>query len=293
MSDKVVLGIHSHVDPNTQGSFNQFVDGHAWISVTRNGQTTFHGLWPDDHPRVEDNGPRSDIREGMEARSTPSASRFYELTPEQVKRLDQALGENVTWSYGNTCASWATSTVNNVTGQSLDAGELMFTDTPRELIESIRKAERLQPTSPSQPQPAAERPETSIPSLSDASNSLHQQALAGVHALDASLGRASDESSQRMAASLTQLARTQGLDRIDHVVLGLPTGQSPRPENIFVVQGALDDPGHLRAHINIEAALQQPVAESLRQIHQLGRQLAASPQQAEPALEEIQRRQMV
>jgi hypothetical protein len=293
MSDKVVLGIHSHVDPNTQGSFNQFVDGHAWISVTRDGQTTFHGLWPDDHPRVEDNGPRSDIREGMEARSTPSASRFYELTPEQVKRLDQALGENVTWSYGNTCASWATSTVNNVTGQSLDAGELMFTDTPRELIESIRKAERLQPTSPSQPQPAAERPETSIPSLSDASNSLHQQALAGVHALDASLGRASDESSQRMAASLTQLARTQGLDRIDHVVLGLPTGQSPRPENIFVVQGALDDPGHLRARINIEAALQQPVAESLRQIHQLDRQLAASPQQAEPALEEIQRRQMV
>lgn len=293
MSDKVVLGIHSHVDPNTQGSFNQFVDGHAWISVTRDGQTTFHGLWPDDHPRVEDNGPRSDIREGMEARSTPSASRFYELTPEQVKRLDQALGENVTWSYGNTCASWATSTVNNVTGQSLDAGELMFTDTPRELIESIRKAERLQPTSPSQPQPAAERPETSIPSLSDASNSLHQQALAGVHALDASLGRASDESSQRMAASLTQLARTQGLDRIDHVVLGLPTGQSPRPENIFVVQGALDDPGHLRARINIEATLQQPVAESLRQIHQLDRQLAASPQQAEPALEEIQRRQMV
>jgi hypothetical protein len=293
MSDKVVLGIHSHVDPNTQGSFNQFVDGHAWISVTRDGQTTFHGLWPDDHPRVEDNGPRSDIREGMEARSTPSASRFYELTPEQVKRLDQALGENVTWSYGNTCASWATSTVNNVTGQSLDASELMFTDTPRELIESIRKAERLQPTSPSQPQPAAERPETSIPSLSDASNSLHQQALAGVHALDASLGRASDESSQRMAASLTQLARTQGLDRIDHVVLGLPTGQSPRPENIFVVQGALDDPGHLRAHINIEAALQQPVAESLRQIHQLDRQLATSPPQVEPALEEIQRRQMV
>jgi len=179
----------------------------------------------------------------MEARSTPSASRFYELTPEQVKRLDQALGENVTWSYGNTCASWATSTVNNVTGQSLDAGELLFTDTPRELIESIRKAERVQPTSPSQPQPAAERPETSIPSLSDASESLHQQALAGVHALDVSLGRASDQSSQRMAASLTQLARAEGLERIDHVVLGSPSGQPPRPEDIFVVQGAMDDPG--------------------------------------------------
>ena len=47
------------------------------------------------------------------------------------------------------------------------------------------------------------------------------------------------------------------------------------------------------AHINIETALQPPVAESLRQIHQLDKQLAASPQQAEPALEETQRRQMV
>ena len=45
--DRVVLGIHSHVDPNTEGSFNQFVDGHAWISVTRNGQTETYGLWPD------------------------------------------------------------------------------------------------------------------------------------------------------------------------------------------------------------------------------------------------------
>lgn len=44
MSDKVVLGIHSHVDPNTQGSFNQFVDGHAWISVTRNGQAPADGV---------------------------------------------------------------------------------------------------------------------------------------------------------------------------------------------------------------------------------------------------------
>lgn len=52
MSDKVVLGIHSHVDPNTQGSFNQFVDGHAWISVTRNGQTTIRALRTMAHVRT-------------------------------------------------------------------------------------------------------------------------------------------------------------------------------------------------------------------------------------------------
>ena len=56
--DKIVLGIHSRVDPNTEGYFNEFIDGHAWISVTRNGRTETYGLWPDDHPNpnVKDNG---------------------------------------------------------------------------------------------------------------------------------------------------------------------------------------------------------------------------------------------
>lgn len=42
--DRVVPGIHSHVDPRTEGSFNRFIDGHAWISVTRNDRTETYGL---------------------------------------------------------------------------------------------------------------------------------------------------------------------------------------------------------------------------------------------------------
>lgn len=297
MTSKVILGIHSHVDPSTQGSFNQFVDGHAWISVTRDGQTQYYGLWPDQHPRVEDNGPATDIREGMESRSRASASRYYALTPEQVKRLDQALSENVTWSYTNTCASWATATTSSVTGHTLDAGELMLTDTPRELIESIRKAERVDPTSPLHPQTPMEpaNQPSSGSSLSETSRSLHQQAINGVHALDASMNRRPDESSDRMAASLALLARSHGLDRIDHVVLGNPVGPAPGVRNVFVVEGDLSNPAHRRAQMDVHAAVHATVEESIGKLQQVEARIAASRELSQPdqTLDEIQQRPRV
>lgn len=230
----------------------------------------------------------------METRFRSSASRYYELTPAQEKQLDQALSENVAWAYTNTCASWAT--VSEVTGQELDAGELMLTDTPRELIESIRKAERLEPTTPANPQPPPEPRQqgSSTGSLSDTSLSLHQQAIEGVHKLDAAMARQPDQSSERMAASLANLARAQGLERIDHVVVGKPTGPSSDSQNVFVIQGALDDPAHRRAHMGIDAAVHTSVDDSIRQLQQIDRQQAAATV-AEPAqvLEEVQHRRLV
>lgn len=79
MTDNAVLGIHSQIHPDTQGSFQQFVDGHAWISVSHGGETRHYGLWPDGHREVPDNGDETDIREGIEAGSIPSASRYFEL----------------------------------------------------------------------------------------------------------------------------------------------------------------------------------------------------------------------
>ncbi len=286
MPDKVVLGVHSRVDPNTVGSADQFVDGHSWLSVTRNGATQYYGLWPDDHPRVVDNGPGTDIRVGMEARSTPTASRYYELTPEQVAKLDSALRENVAWGLTNTCASWASETAAKVTGKRLDAGEFLITDTPRELIKSIREAEKREPTSPSHPLPPPDPKEksSSLRSLGDASTQLHQQATAGVHRLDAAMGRAPDESSERMSASLANLARSHGLDRIDHVVLSAGNAQTPPGQNVFVVQGRLDDPAHLRAQMSTNLAVQTPVNESLQQLQKMDQQLAESRVQQDPAL---------
>lgn len=162
MDAKVVLGIHSHVSTETEGSFNQFVDGHAWISVNREGGTEFYGLWPDTHPNIEDNGPESDIRRGLESGHPAIASRYYELSSAQTERLETALSANIEWRYTNTCASWASETVEHVTGERVKADDVLGLETPRQLIESIRELERVQRTSPDTPRP----PEAGAPSKS-------------------------------------------------------------------------------------------------------------------------------
>lgn len=283
MTDKVVLGIHSQVDPNAQGSVDQLTSGHAWISVTRgNNPPEYYGLWPDAHPRfagdaVASDPNATDIRRGLEAGSNPTASRYYELTPEQATNLEARLRENVTWGYTNTCASWASETVSKVTGQNVSASEYFITGTPRELIRSINELERTLPTSPSDPVKPSEINRSSSfgaldspagtqqahAALANTEQPLHMQAKAAVGQLDAQLGRVPDANSNRMAASAALLASQSGLDRIDHVVLSTGNDRVKAGENMIVMQGGLNDPARLSAHMKTSDALAAPVEHSL------------------------------
>jgi Lipase (class 3) len=110
-------------------------------------------------------------------------------------------------------------------------------------------------------------------------HAMYGQIRAGVHALDASVGRAPDAASDRLSASLLVQAKQHGLDRVDHVLRSVQTPQLSEGENIFAVQGALNDPGHLRTHVNTRAVLGVPVEESFRQVEALN-QRQAEPQQA-------------
>ncbi|OOG47799.1 hypothetical protein B0E50_10110 [Rhodanobacter sp. C01] len=72
-----------------------------------------------------------------------------------------------------------------------------------------------------QPAPAATL-HTAPPRLNDPSHpdhALYLQALDGVHKIDNSMGRTSDQYSANLAAALTVAAKTQGLTRIDAVAL--------------------------------------------------------------------------
>lgn len=113
---------------------------------------------------------------------------------------------------------------------------------------------------------------------------LLDQARSAVQRLDASLGRTSDEVSDRMSASLAGLARENGLTRIDHVVLNTRTERDAAGERVFVVQGALSDPAHLRAHMGTEQAIAAPVQESIQRLQELERRqsLAQMPEQGAP-----------
>ncbi len=101
---------------------------------------------------------------------------------------------------------------------------------------------------------------------------LHQQSSDAVRKLDESMGRNTDVNSDRMAASLTVLAKQEGIQRIDNVVLSRGNDIAKAGENVIVVQGKLDDPSHTRAHMSTQQAVNTPVAESFRQLDTLNTQ---------------------
>jgi len=146
---RTILGIHS----NVAGSKPGFSDGHAWISITRVGITTFYGLWPDKHPVTINNGNKTDIRINLEARAIGLANRYYLLSPAQSKKLDLEIKKNVAWTYTNTCASWASDVVNEVLFIDIDADDYMGFETPRELGKSIIELEKTNPSSRLNPVP--------------------------------------------------------------------------------------------------------------------------------------------
>lgn len=114
---------------------------------------------------------------------------------------------------------------------------------------------------------------------------LYQQVRGHVTALDAKLGREFDETSERMTLSLVALAKENRLERADHVVLSDATGASTAGQRVFVVQGELNDPAHLRASMATDIAVQAPAEQSLRQLANVSQeqqlQAAAVSQQAE------------
>lgn len=115
-------------------------------------------------------------------------------------------------------------------------------------------------------------------------HALYQQALTGVHQHDAKLGRTPDDMSERMAASLTALAKENGLSRIDHVVFSVDTGRGVKAgENVFVVRGELGNPAADRAHMKTEVAVNTSVQDSFQKLDVLSQQQAqdASQQQTQ------------
>ncbi|WP_192280737.1 hypothetical protein [Xanthomonas sp. XNM01] len=59
--------------------------------------------------------------------------------------------------YTNTCASWASDTAHRVTGERVNASELLgVTDTPRQLGKSIKELEEPRATAPDSPQTQGE-----------------------------------------------------------------------------------------------------------------------------------------
>jgi hypothetical protein len=108
-----------------------------------------------------------------------------------------------------------------------------------------------------------------------------EQIRSRIREIDRSHGREFDERSERLSHSLLAEARWQRLSRVDHVLLSLPDHVTGKPENIFLVQGRMDDPAHLRLYVNIEAAITTPIAASDERLEAINQRLAQEQTQAQ------------
>ncbi|ALN63404.1 hypothetical protein GLA29479_2538 [Lysobacter antibioticus] len=123
-------------------------------------------------------------------------------------------------------------------------------------------------------------------------HTLYSQIVAQVKEQDRANGRSWDQVSERLSASLLSLAKENGVARVDHVVFSQKTDRVAAGENVFIVQGQLNDPAHVRAHMKTEAAVQTPEAVSFQKVEALSErsaQQALNTQQNYQAQEEVQK----
>jgi hypothetical protein len=151
-SKRSYLGIHSSEPANNcSNDCNKY--GHAWISLTDNGKTTYYGLWPDRHLKIKDvgldNGPGSDIRIGIES-GFGEHSRYYLITNSQKEKFEKILQRNIKYSLlSYNCASFASDVIFEVVGERVNPKgpiEYAFRPMPCALSESIRVLNQTQPT---------------------------------------------------------------------------------------------------------------------------------------------------
>lgn len=128
------------------------------------------------------------------------------------------------------------------------------------------------------------------PERADVRVPLLEQAERAVRQLDESLGRKYDSNSACMAASLACLAKQNGFDCIDHVVLSTDGPNTRAGQNVFVVQGDLDDPAKRRAHMATSEAIAAPVEQSLARLQAMSEGTVTS--QVQSQAEDLQQRQV-
>ncbi|WP_158879992.1 peptidoglycan-binding domain-containing protein [Rhodanobacter sp. L36] len=104
------------------------------------------------------------------------------------------------------------------------------------------------------------------PNLADPKNpdhALYEQALAGVHKLDANLGRKPDQQSDQLAAGLVVAAKREGMTKIDSVVL------SEDGSRAFAVEGKADSSSRQIAHVQTAEAVNTPIDQSSQALAQM------------------------
>ncbi len=127
-----------------------------------------------------------------------------------------------------------------------------------------------------------------LPASSDArhpahpDHALYTQIHKGMKSVDASLGRMQDAATDRATARLFAEAKADGITRVDHVLMSTGVEANADGPNLFVVQGALNDPTHRRVQVASAEALATPVEQSFASVAAQQRPLQAAHERQHP-----------
>ena len=110
-------------------------------------------------------------------------------------------------------------------------------------------------------------------------HALHQQIKQKVEQMDAGLGRSYDATSERMTASLLTVAKVNGMERVDHVMLSRDSAAGAAGQHVFLVQGNADDALRMRLQVSTAEALSVPVEGSWKALENINQQQDVQRQQ--------------
>jgi hypothetical protein len=213
----------------------------------------------------------------MEIGAKADASRYYELTSEEYAKFEEKLQENVKWTYTNTCASWASETASEITGEIIDANDYGGFETPREMGKSIRELEDKQKSSLSHPIKIENRQLSSflgidLPSLSPVAQTIKQQCHSHVHGFCERNNQKWTLGMDNTYMALTVVAREAKMSGVDW--LGVS-----RDNTIHIEQ--VDRKGIYReAQINAHEAANIPIVQSEQRLAIVDQQMLVQEQQA-------------
>lgn len=108
-----------------------------------------------------------------------------------------------------------------------------------------------------------------------------------MHALDRAHNRTFDDAGERACWALLPLAKERGITEPQHAVVSNAGPNTKAGEYLFLVQGALDNPAHLRTQMNTMEAMQTPIDSSLARVEELNQEQTRR-QAMEPLQEAVQ-----
>lgn len=162
---------------------------------------------------------------------------------------------------------------------------------PRTLAEAQPDAQPDAPAAPTRLAAAMDQP-------GSADHALYLGSRGAVERMEAGLGRTYDDNSEKLTRAATVLARQNDFERVDAVALSIDNGRGVRAgENLFVVQGQLDDPAQLRAVMKTDEALARTPAQNEQLLAEardqaLARSEAQERERAQATLREASARSM-